>query len=278
MLFENLNRVVVDYDARAGALAPYDVQSELLFLVLCWWPYPDWPPPEQFGRPWSMSSLLAGGNYRLRFETAMLGSRRCLILEKPGSDALWLDASAPHCLLRREVYNPETGAVQWRCDYEGHTHHGGNLWLPRTFTNQHFDSYAPSKEGQARLVVDAQCAITDLRVNDEVTGADFQLQLPPGTVRRQVRNGIEDFLPLQSGQRDHWKAIMGWAAKTVASQGRRPTPPHRDYLLVAAWSFVGVLTGIALRRASGFLWKKIRIPNRASRVYKLIQGIPSRRH
>ncbi|HVA47291.1 MAG TPA: hypothetical protein VNH11_13060 [Pirellulales bacterium] len=57
IIFENLNRVTYDYD-----LARRDVQTELLFNVLSWWPYPDWPSPTSFGVPWSLSAVPGDAN------------------------------------------------------------------------------------------------------------------------------------------------------------------------------------------------------------------------
>ncbi len=252
LLLENLNRVVLDPRFAPDESAPRDVQTELLFLVLCWWPYSDWPSPDFAGRSWSMSSLLADGGYSLRQEITLLGGRRCVIIEKPEIDVLWLDASPPHCVLRREVFNHETGALGWRCDYGSHMHHGGNIWLPRTFTSQHFDSYASSKETQRRLVIDAKFEMTDVRVNAEVVDEDFQLELLPGTVRREVPDEIEHLIPVRDGQREHAKAMTNWAA-AIGVQGQQASSSIRGFGEIAAWSAVGLLAGLGLGLLSAFV-------------------------
>ena len=202
-----------------------------------------------------MSSLLAGGDYRLRSESALLGDRHCVILEEPGIDALWLDAVPPHLVLRREVFNDQTGALAARYDFSGHSHHGGDVWLPRRFTNQLFDSYASSKESQERLVIDAKLEINQLRVNGEVVEEDFHLELPAGTVRSVVRDGIEHFDPLRTGQREHAKAMTKWAA-ALAGNRRQSSPSIPGYRRIAAWAALGLVVGLGVGLPSVFAREK----------------------
>ncbi len=235
ILLDTLNRVILNPTFTTTDAAPLDVQNELLFRVLCWWPYTDWPPPKFFGRSWSMTSLLTNEIYRLRSDIVILRGRRCVVLEKPGIDILWLDASTPHCVLRREVFNDKTGALAWRCDYDGYMNYGGNMWLPQTFTNQLFDSYASSKESQERLVVNAKFKIMDIRVNSNVVEEDFQLNLLPGTVRRDIRDGTEYFHPLISGQQDHANSIIKWASSVVRFT-EQTSSSFWDFCRIAIWS------------------------------------------
>jgi prepilin-type processing-associated H-X9-DG protein len=147
--------------------------------------------------------------------------------------------------MRREVFNDETGALAWRCDLSGHTHHGGNIWLPRFFTNQHFDSFATSPENQRRLVVDARFQISDVRVNDEVTDNDFRLTYEPGTVRREIENGAEVLRPVRDGQRDHAQAMTRWARSVIEHSGAgQPSAPVQG--TSAGWYFAIVALGLAM--------------------------------
>jgi hypothetical protein len=239
------------------------VREDVLFGVLCWWPYSEWPAPTAYGRPSSMSLLLASGDYRIRPVSARLGSRRCIVMENPGADTLWLDAAPPHCVLRREVFNNHTGALAWRCDMDGHTHHGQDLWFPRTFTSQHFDSDAESEESQKRLVIDAKFELTSIRINDEVNDQDFNFVLPPGTVRTNSVGSPEELQPICEGQRDHAAAMTLWAAATAGA----PAQPNinksaRSFSWMASWWVVSLLLGIG----TGSLLARLR-PKR-SRILK----------
>lgn len=255
ILLENLNRVVLDLGSDVDNVARSSVQSELLFYALCWWPYSNWPAPEVFGRSWSISSLLAEGRYILRSGVAFIDDQPCLVLEVPGVDEIWLSASSPHYIVRRDVFDDQTGALASRSDFSGYTHHGGNIWLPKKFTNQLYDSRTLSKERQNRMVFDSEFEMLEVRVNGEVVAEDFELDLPAGTVRLENRDGIEHLCPLVSGQGEHAKAIIEWASN-LRTYDSNPAPSVRDSGRSVVWSILGLLIGFALGLLSVSLVKK----------------------
>ena len=244
-LLENLNRVVVEDDLSGSTAAPFDVQGELLFDVLWWWPYTKWPSPLSYGLPWSLSTLLRSGEYHAQEEPANIAGRRCIVIGKPGRDVIYVDAAPPHCVLRREIFSEETGALAWRCNLGGHTHHGGNIWIPAWFRSQRFDSFATSKSAQARLVVDTKFEITEVRVNDEVTDEDFQIEPPPGTVRREIIRGEERFQAVTPGQSDHARAMAEWA-RSLLLHNRTAAPAAQSQISVSGRSLFPLILGLAV--------------------------------
>jgi hypothetical protein len=244
-LLENLNRVVVEESVAENATAPYDVQAELLFDVLWWWPYTRWPPPRSYGMPWSFSALLSSGKYQAQAEPEMAAGRRCVVLANPGRDAIYVDAAPPHCVFRRDIFIAETGALAWRCELGGHTNHGGNIWIPAWFTSQRFDCYATSKKDQKRLVVNTKFEISNVRVNDEITDEDFKIDFPPGTVRRKVANGFERLEAASNGQAEHANAMAEWA-RSVMSEKRPNTLAGHPLGLTARRAIAPLLLGIAM--------------------------------
>lgn len=240
MVFDKLNRIILNPTiAIDHSAAPATVQRELLFRVLCWWPYADWDPPTVFGRPWSMTSLMASGEYVLRSHSEVWRNGECIVLEVPGVDELWIDASPPHCILRRDIFNNETGALAVRFEYRDYFQYNDTLWFFRTFRNQQFDSYAQPEKSQRRTVIDGVFEIKNLRANESVRDDDFSFLMAPGTVRRTVREGMEIFERVNAGQSDHVQSLKEWAASSFERKDQAG-----NLGVIGLWCFCGFSTGI----------------------------------
>lgn len=249
-LLSHLNRVVDDGPPWTGAEAPADPEGELIFQALCWWPYPHWNPPEVFGRRWAMRSLMKADRYTLRKECEDFNGRLCLVLEVPNLDVLWLDRERPSCVLRRDVYNPETGSVAMRFEFNDYKQYMPHVWLPGSMRNVQFDSYAHTPALRERRVIDSTFLISNISVNDDVGDEAFELDLPPGTVRRNASiAGEERFEPLTDDQADHLASIINWGKRryTVNDQmdGRYGYKNTISFLL--GFVFAWFLCGVALR-------------------------------
>jgi hypothetical protein len=249
-LLENLNRVVTELDIKHSGPAVIDLQTELIFRVLCWWPFTDWPPPDVFGRPWSMSSLLRGGAYVLRPHKEPVGSRPCYVLEVKDTDVIWVDCERPRCVLRRDVYNPATRSVGSRFEMTDYRDAGDGVWLPGQFRNLQFDAAADVASFRTRVVVDGTFLVHDIKVNGAVDSGIFRLDLGPGALRKVVSKGEERYEPVRDGQAEYFQAILKWsrgfAARPDASDARLPS---------RVWLFglVGLVAGavaVALARHS----------------------------
>jgi hypothetical protein len=249
-LLENLNRTLVELDNKHSGPPPIDLQTELIFRALCWWPFTDWSPPETYGRPWSMGSLLRGGAYGLRRQTEPVGSRACYVLEVKDTDVIWVDCQRPRCVLRRDIYNPATRSVASRFEMTDYRDAGDGVWLPGRLRNLQFDANAHTPSLRARVVIDASFLIHDIKVNGAVDPGIFRLDLSPGTVRRVVSKGEEQFEPVQAGQAEHFQSIVEWcrtyAAKPDASDARLP---GQVWLFGLVGLVVGAV-GVAVSRRS----------------------------
>lgn len=245
-LVEHLNRVIMQWDLDPSTEAPADVRNEFIFQALGWWPFSRWSPPQVYGRPWSLPRLLKEDRYRLRPRTAPLRSRPCAVFELPQRDVLWVDSARPRCVLRRDVYNPRTGALASRYDMDDFYEAGDGVWLPRTIRNRQFDPEASTPELQARLIIDATFRLENIKINRDVSTDAFRLDLTPGTVRRVVTDGPERVEPIRDGQDEHFRSVLTWS-KSVAGhprQGTRESP--RDVLLSVLVGLVLGLTAFSL--------------------------------
>lgn len=250
-ILENLNRVVVKVDYTRSGLAPLELQNELMFRVLCWWPFTEWPPPDVFGRPWSMDSLLKDGVYGLRPHPEPVESRPCYVLEVKDTDAIWVDCERPRCVLRREIYNPATRSVASRFEMTDYRDAGDGVWLPGRFRNMQFDSNAHTPSLRARVVIDTTFLVHDIKVNKAVTPEAFRLDLAPGTVRKVVSDGAERFEPVGDGQVEHFRSIVEWSRGFAL----RPDASRDARLPGGVWLFA--LVGLVAGAVGVALWRPL---------------------
>jgi hypothetical protein len=253
-LLENLNRILIELDTKHSGPAPPDLEIELIFRALCWWPFTDWSPPKIYGRPWSMSSLLRGGAYGLRPRKEPVGSRPCHVLEVKDTDVIWVDCEGPRCVLRRDIYNPATRSVASRYEMADYRDAGDGVWLPGRLRNLQFDTNAHTPSLRARVVIDATFLIHDIKVNGAVDPGTFRLDLGPGTMRNVVSKGEERFEPVRDGQAEHFQSILEWSRKyairPAASDARLS---GRVWLFASIGIVAGALAVALLRRSSARL-------------------------
>ena len=250
-ILENLNRLVEDLGTKHSGPAPDDIRGDLIFQALCWWPFANWSAPEIFGRPWSMSSLLKGGAYRLRPQQEAVGSRLCYVLEVKNTDVIWVDRERPRCVLRRDIYNPAARSVHSRFEMMGYRDVGDGIWLPGRLRNRQFDSNAHTPALRARAVVDGTFLIHDIKVNGAVEPGTFRLNLEPGTVRRVVSHGQERIEPVRDGQAEHFQSILAWSrwcARWPEVSARRSAA--RVWVFAAGGMVAGGLAFALARRPS----------------------------
>ena len=250
-LLEVLNRNIIERNIKHSGPAPRQLELELIFRALCWWPYANWSPPEFHRRPWSMSALLRGGAYGLRPQKEPVGSRPCYVLEVKDTDVIWVDCERPRCVLRRDIYNLVTRSVASRFEMSDYRDAGNGIWLPGRLRNLQFDSDAHTPSRRARVVIDATFLIHDIKVNGAVDPGTFRLDLEPGTIRRVVSNGEERLEPVRDGQADHFQSILNWsranASKPEVSDARLP---GRVWLFAALGMVAGAIIAILSRRSA----------------------------
>ncbi len=251
-LLENLNRLVVDFEYERSGAAPSPIQDELIFEVLCWWPFTEWPPPERRGYPFAMSTLLKDGAYQLLPRTESVQSRPCYILEIKKGDytvRIWIDCERPKCVLRKEIYNPKTRSVASRYEMMDYKDAGDGIWLPGRFRNTQFDSNAHTPQLRARVVIDATFLISDVRINHHVSPETFRLDLLPGTVRKVVSTDMERYEPVRDGQIEYFMSILDWSRSVTGNQaGRNPRLWGRPHLILFAIGVVGAAVAFVLAR------------------------------
>ena len=251
-LLENLNRLVKDLKYEHRGPAASFMEGELIFDVLCWWPYTDWPPPEIYGHANSMSALLKEKAYRLLPRKESVQSRPCYILELNDVNTIWIDWERPRCVLRREVYSPGTRAVASRYEMMEYREAGDGIWLPGRFRSMRFDPNAHTPQLRERVLVDVTFLVSDVKVNHDVPPETFRQNFSPGTVRKVVSAGMERYEPVRDGQAEHFESILRWSravtAKPAASDSGLLGRPFLIFLPVGVVG--GAVAFVLARRAS----------------------------
>ncbi|MGH9550759.1 MAG: hypothetical protein ACRD3W_15365, partial [Terriglobales bacterium] len=222
-VFSHVNRIVDDghpfggrFPARESVYAL--VGQELVFRLLCWWPYEEWTPPDLYGRSISMKKLFEDWRYALRADLEIVDGHNCVVMEIPGVDAFYLDSAVPSCTLRRDLWNTETASVASRFEYGEYKRYGADIWLPGRIRNVQFDANAHTATLRQRRVVDSTFVFSNILVNDEVDAGNFQLELPPGTVRNATveesrERGGSYWEALRDGQADHLASLVEWVCR-----------------------------------------------------------------
>ncbi len=180
-----LERIHFDRPLPPGTPLPGTLPQEFLFHALCWWPFEGRPAPSIRGRPWSLSSLLDGDTYRLRPARETVRGRPCDVLEWPGVDVLWIDPGSECHILRREVYEPESGALAERLEFEDFREYRDGIRLPSRIRNIQFDVLAHDPELRRRKVVESLIVLRDVAVNGDVDDVLFRPPSAPGTIRHE---------------------------------------------------------------------------------------------
>lgn len=192
--------------------------EEFVFLSLSWWPFEKLPPPALHGRSISLAKLFEDGRYEIREDREGIDGRACIVLEVPGVDEFYVDAAAPLCIVRRDIWNTDNGSVAIRFEYGGYERYGDGIYLPGTIRNIQFDSNAHTALLRQRRVVDSRFVISKVAVNDNVDARDFQLDIRPGTVRNltpdeSAEAGGKHWEAVCDGQGDHLNSLVGWVER-----------------------------------------------------------------
>jgi hypothetical protein len=223
-LQEHVNRSIVDLDSNTGR-AIDSIQSEMLFEILCWWPYADWPPPQRQGHAYSMRELLDDRSYRMLPEKALVGGRPCYTLVVNDILTVWCDCDHPERVLKSERYNPKFQAIDSTFEMKEYEEVAEGIWLPKKFRIVRFDSEAHTPQLREKVVYDNTFLVSDIRVNEDVVESDFRQECPSGTIR-VIRSSDEvQYEPIIDGQLDHFNSILNWcrmfAPETTAVQRSR---------------------------------------------------------
>jgi hypothetical protein len=210
LLFANLNRVLTKVHVSSPDEARKEAADELIFRVLCWWPFTEWKTPTSWGHQWTLGSL-AQGQYKLRPGVEVVLGHTCYVLEDPGSDIIWIDSDSLGCIVRREIYNKKTGRIASRYEYSSYSEVAIGIWLPKSFRSTQFDSYAHNDELAARQVLDTRFDMNYKAINEAVNDSFFEFRLPPGTVSK-VNEGEKERIELLAKGEDQFAITMlHWA-------------------------------------------------------------------
>ncbi len=236
-VLDHLSRTLVDIDPRVDD--PLNsARKELIFDLLCWWPFADGNPPQNYGYDYSMPKMLEPRSYRLLSKRQLVRSRLCYTFIVNDILTVWCDCNRPERILKSERYDPDTGAIDSRFEMMEHEEVGDNIWLPKRFRIVRFDTNAHKPQLRKRVVYDATFLVEDITVNEDVTESNFQHMYSPGTVRIVRLPHQIQYESITNGQLAHFNSIVKWCRFGSS----RATPVHQrkrgNSLLVFMLSFL----------------------------------------
>jgi hypothetical protein len=223
-----LNRAYFERSLKPEDRLPGSLQVEFFFFATGIWPLTERHAPQSFGRAYMLVDVCREKErYKVRPRQESVNGRRCHVLEDPGRDLLWVDASIGGALIARETFNPEGGALMQRIDLLGHREVTPGVWLPSSIRNMQYESAAPI-EGRRRVLTDALFTILKAEVN-KVDPSLFEFRPPPGSLLLKPDNSFKQSTP---GGLDLLDCQVRWAKKYYPDSGRVASSPLRTTKLV----------------------------------------------
>src|SRR5262249_33695398 len=114
-------------DRPPGTLGSLD-----FFMNTGLWPLEQRPGPRYGQCPCALRELASDQTYSVvRPLQEEVDGHWCHVLERPGSDRLWIDVARGCCLMAREFCNPQDGCVAIRYDLGEHQEIEPGVWVTK---------------------------------------------------------------------------------------------------------------------------------------------------
>jgi hypothetical protein len=194
----------------------------------------------QASNPFPLLAALEGGRYQPRPRPETVGGIKCLVLEKPGWDAIWLAPEFGYAVVKRELLWPGTTLVMLRMGNEQFEQLVDGFWLPRRVTWELFGAPSHGKEYEGRVLVRSVVSVTDFVVN-KVPDSLFRYEFPSGTM-------LVDFTHKKDIGGESVALVYPVGADTETTQMSldNAIATHRDAVDSARWRWRLVWGNVAL--------------------------------
>ena len=182
---------------------PGTAPEEFLFMALGWWPLREWAPPKRLPNgPCVLRDVVHSGGYAVREAQELVGDRWCHVLESD-YDRLWADSARRGVLLRREVLDPENGAVLQRIEMRDHAEVSTGIWVPMTFVNAVFGEPHTSSDD----TTESTLRVVAVKVNEPLPNGLFEYKPRPGSIQFHADGHVEQAVPAGT---EHLDDIANW--------------------------------------------------------------------
>jgi hypothetical protein len=191
-VFYHSNRYLEIFHGATALKAVWNKTRDAIILrCIGWWPADDETPPlDENGLRMPLRFVLSDPAYVVREGMESIRGHRCVVVERPGVDRLWLDPAAAWALRRREIRKPATKQLLMSFDYDRHAKFqvpGSNaaraIWFPREIVRT---IYVPA--GQAvgdppgsGIRTAVRITVDSIRINHD-DDLRLTLRLPAGTL------------------------------------------------------------------------------------------------
>jgi hypothetical protein len=168
------------YNEAVGCLF---LDQENLEVWRLWHQYPKEGDVNQYkaSNPFPLLPALESGRYQRRPQLESVGELKCLVLEKPGWDTIWLAPDLGYAIVKRELLWPGTKSVMLRMGNEQLQQVVNGFWLPRLVTYELLGAPSHGREYEGHVLIRSIVNVTDFVVNS-VPDTLFTYDFPSGTM------------------------------------------------------------------------------------------------
>jgi len=237
-----LNRTYFEQQISDDAPLPGTLNSELLFLLLGWWPFELRDSPKWCGHPMVLKELTSDIGYQLRLEREEVKGIACHVLERPGVDRLWISRNYSGIVLKRELLID--GWIATDIDATAIRQFSG-VWLPTKYTVTIYDAYASRPSVRERVVNSYVLRFLNVLANDSVRDDEFIPKIPDGAL---LLTSPQTPVQVSSGGLDHIAMLVNWI--DVINSEQSTDSSYRLSILLIAFIF-GIFTTVSVKALFG---------------------------
>lgn len=224
---------------RDDATLPGSLATEHYLMATGLWPCRRRATPRMDGEPVMLRDVGRDDGYdTVRRGLEFVAGRWCHVLEKPGKDALWIDAGRGGCLVARQVVDPSSGRVVRTATLSRHEEIGG-FWLPRSIEVKVMEGRgdAQRRERASRIEV---AALSIARVPEE----RFNFAAEPGSVEMDTSEAGGVARQVVAGGVELLEEYAGWSRRVPVGDDER-VASHGG----VSWAACATIVAICVIRA-----------------------------
>jgi hypothetical protein len=149
----------------AGRRFSWKARGPFFLECLAWWPPDDSSPPEDLGRPFFLHEALARDVYRVLPLQEQADGAWCHVVEAPGEDKIWFDASIGFAMRRRECFAAKSGVRNGVFELSDYRQAEPGIWIPWRVYRTLYDTTGVKRGGAGRVAVAAGATVVRVEVN-----------------------------------------------------------------------------------------------------------------